>query len=112
MKILRYLLALLVIGYIGINFIAKLPLFLIGENITYATIYAIFLIYMEKKGYEKQTLSLLATILGFNIGRVSRSIISPTGRIEHLALQHIPLIGYLIIVLAEVIYKLLTREKS
>ena len=109
MKTLRYLLTLLVIGYIVINFIAKLPLFLIGENIAYATIYAVFLIYMEKKGYEKQTLSLLATILGFNVGRVSRSIISPKGQIEYLALQHIPLIGYLIIVLAAAIYELFTR---
>ncbi|MGQ4892228.1 MAG: hypothetical protein ACP6IP_07035 [Candidatus Njordarchaeia archaeon] len=111
MKSLRYLLILLIVGYIGINFIAPLPPFLIGENITYAILYAFFLVYMERKGYENKTFALLATLLGFNVGRVSRSIVSPRGEIEYLALEHIPLISYLLLVLVVVIYQLMRQEK-
>ena len=99
-KTLSVLLALLILGYIGINFIAPLPAFLIGENITYAVLYGLILYLSYKRGYQNTHLLALTTILGINIGRVSRSIISPKGEIEYLALEHVPLISFLVLVLA------------
>ncbi len=98
-KALNILLALLVLGYIGINFVASLPAFLIGENITYAVLYGLILFLSYRNGYKNTYLLALTTILGINIGRVSRSIISPRGEVEYLALEHIPLISFLVLVL-------------
>lgn len=110
-RILNILLVLLVLGYIGINFIAPLPPFLIGENITYAVLYGLILYLSYKNGYKNTHLLALTTILGFNIGRVSRSIISPRGEIEYLALEHIPLISFLILVLVFTLVTFYNRLK-
>ncbi len=93
--LLRVFIALLVVGYIGINFLTKLPAFLMAQNITYAVLYALGLLLLKKR-WGPLYLTVLA---GFNAGRVSRSLISPRGEIGYLALEHIPLFTAIIIVL-------------
>jgi len=88
-KLQMLLIALLIIGYISINFIADLPKFLIGENLTYTVLYSIALIALYKQYDWAQIYTIL--VAGFNAGRVSRSIISPRGEVEELAKEHIPL---------------------
>ena len=85
---------ILAAGYIGINFVAQLPLFLIGENILYAVSYSV-LAYMLLRGRRVEPLYLLLT--GFNAGRVSRSVITPYGRPGPLAMQHIPLLVLILV---------------
>ena len=80
---------LLIAGYIGINFVAPLPAFLVGENLFYAASYSI-LAYMLWRGRRVEPLYLL--LAGFNAGRVSRSVVTPYGAPGRLALQHIPLL--------------------
>ncbi|MCE4609195.1 MAG: hypothetical protein F7C36_02290 [Desulfurococcales archaeon] len=96
------LIALLIVGYLGINFTADLPRFLIGENIFYVVLYTIALIAIYKQFDWAQAYTILVT--GFNAGRVSRSIISPRGEVGELAVQHIPLLSLIIIVALLALY--------
>ena len=99
-KILDLLLILAIVGYVAINLIADLPPFLIVENLIYATLYGSLLYWLKKTNYGSKPLFLLSIILGFNTGRVSRSIITPSGDLQNLAIQHIPLEIFLILTLA------------
>lgn len=74
---MRLLMGLLVVAYIGINFVADLPAFLIAENLFYAAIYAIGLVFAGRP----HVLDAVALIAAFNAGRVSRSVITPEGRL-------------------------------
>ena len=104
-KLFLILIIMLIIGYISVNFLVKLPTFLILENISYAIAYsAIFLFELKHQGEGKHMIFLL-TLLGFNIGRVSRSIISPSGLVGTLAFEHIPLLIFLFIVLVTALVK-------
>ncbi len=96
------LIALLIVGYLGINFTADLPRFLIGENIFYVVLYTIALIAIYRQLDWAQAYTIL--IAGFNAGRVSRSIISPRGEIGELAVQHIPLLSLIIIIAVLALY--------
>ncbi len=95
-KIEMLFIALLIVGYLGINFTADLPRFLIGENIFYVVLYTISLVAIYKQFDWAQAYTIL--VAGFNAGRVSRSIISPRGEVGELAVQHIPLLSLIIIV--------------
>ena len=95
-KIVAVIIGLLVVGYISINFIVKLPLFLIGENIALAILYSTS-IYLTLKKWRWYPLYLLS-LSGVNLGRVSRSVITPQGTPAKLALQHIPLLAYIALV--------------
>ena len=88
------LILLAILAYIGINFIADLPKFLIAENITLALLYILSLIAVEKNYPWVQPYTLLLS--AFNAGRVSRSIISPRGEMQEKAKQHIPLLTLLL----------------
>ncbi len=92
-KALLALTLILIIGYIGINFVAPLPAFLVGENLFYAASYAI-LAYMLWKGRRVEPLYVL--LAGFNAGRVSRSVVTPYGTPGRLAVQHIPLLALIL----------------
>ena len=91
----KALLALLVVSYVGINFGAELPRFLIGENIFWATLYLLGLLLLYSR--RKTAYPYIVFVAAFNAGRVSRSIISPHGEIGELAVQHIPLAALLLI---------------
>ncbi len=93
----EYLLVLILIaGYVGINFSADLPRFLVGENLLLAALYSAILLLIYRGSDWGQPLLLLVS--AFNAGRVSRSIISPQGEIQELAKEHIPLLTLILLV--------------
>ncbi len=93
-RALTLLLAALMAGYAGINLAFKLPAFLVAENLALATGYALGLIlHLKGRGHL-----YIASLAWFNAGRVSRSIVSPTGELGSLALQHLPLLALLVVV--------------
>jgi hypothetical protein len=85
---LRVILAILTLGYLGIEFVADLPKFLFIENVVYAIIYALGILYAQ----SPTVLSVLAVIAAFNSGRVTRSVITPEGKIfddkPHVVASH------------------------
>lgn len=87
---------LLVLGYIGINLVAELPRFLIGENLALAASYLVVAWLVARGSCAGQPLMLL--LASFNAGRVSRSIVTPRGETGELALQHIPLLALILAV--------------
>ncbi len=91
----KALLALLVVSYVGINFGAELPRFLIGENIFWTALYMLGLLLLYSR--RKTAYPFIVFVAAFNAGRVSRSIFSPHGEIGELALQHIPLATLLLV---------------
>lgn len=103
MKILVFLTALLVVGYLGINFVGLPPL-LVAENIALATIYAVLVAALYFRP-NAAILALLALVAAFNAGRVSRSVWDPV-RGWGMAMEHAPLVVYLIVVSALAIYAL------
>ncbi len=94
-KAVEALLVLLVVSHIGINFVAPLPPFLVAENIVYAVLYAIA-VYGVARG-SRGALLLASLVSAFEAGRVSRSIVSPWGKVGSLALQHVPLLSLLLL---------------
>jgi len=88
---LTVLLGLLITGYVGINFAAELPAFLVAENIVLALTYAVLLA-AHLKGF-RAAYPILTLVAGFNAGRVSRSIITPRGELGELAVEHVPLLA-------------------
>jgi len=93
---LNVLMALLVIGYVGINFVAPIPPGLIAQNLAWAIIY-LALLAAVMRGLRWAYLAT-ALIAAFNAGRVSRSVWTPTLQLEPLALQHVPLLAVLLLV--------------
>ncbi len=93
--ILQILLLILIAGYIGINFFADLPMFLVGENLAYAALYALGLLSLNKR----PVVSLLIVLSAFNAGRVSRSVIEPSGELAPIAMGHLPLLILILVVL-------------
>ena len=94
-NLVKTLLLLLVAGYLGINFFQRLPPFLVLENIVYSLLYLTCLTILVKKGRVGGVITL--AIVSFNAGRVSRSIITPTGELARLALAHVPLLTLLLV---------------
>lgn len=93
--ILQVLLLILIAGYIGINFFADLPTFLVAENLAYAALYALGLLSLNKR----PVVILLIVLSAFNAGRVSRSVIEPTGELAPIAMGHLPLLILILAVL-------------
>ena len=93
---LEALLAILIIGYITINFTADLPRFLIGENLLLAGVYILLAILVYTRGGAWYY--ALSAIASFNAGRVSRSIVTPEGELAELAKEHVPLLLLILIV--------------
>ncbi|MFN3804517.1 MAG: hypothetical protein ACK4SY_05635 [Pyrobaculum sp.] len=91
---LRGLLLLLSAGYLAINLVGLPPL-LVAENITLAAIY-LALAFLR----WRHAALLTALVALFNAGRVSRTIWSPTTGFGGLALEHVPLFLYLLLVAA------------
>ncbi|MFP3908284.1 MAG: hypothetical protein ACLFVX_00345 [Archaeoglobaceae archaeon] len=104
--ILQLLLLILIAGYIGINFFADLPLFLVGENLVYAALYALGLLNMSKR----PVVISLIVLSAFNAGRVSRSVIEPTGELAPIAIGHLPLLVLILAVMFLLVRELVEKQ--
>ncbi len=93
---LEALLAILIVGYIVINFTADLPRFLVGENLLLAGAYILLAVLVYTRGGAWYY--ALSAIASFNAGRVSRSIVTPEGELAELAKEHVPLLLLILIV--------------
>ena len=93
---LEVLLAILIVGYIVINFTADLPRFLVGENLLLAGAYILLAVLVYTRGGAWYY--ALSAIASFNAGRVSRSIVTPEGELAELAKEHVPLLLLILIV--------------
>lgn len=91
---IEVLLALAVLGYLGINLTASLPRSIVAENLLLAAVYALILLGVHRGMPE--ALIALVLVASFNAGRVSRSIWDPLEGWGPLALQHVPLLTLLI----------------
>jgi len=93
-RLLIALLVLLTVAYLGINAVGLPPL-LVAENLALAAAYAALALALARRW--SRTLIILLFLLAFNAGRVSRSVWSPTTGWAPLALEHVPLLAYLLI---------------
>ncbi len=93
---LEVLLAILIVGYIVINFTADLPRFLVGENLLLAGAYILLAVLVYTRGGAWYY--ALSAIASFNAGRVSRSIVTPEGELAELAKEHVPLLSLILLV--------------
>ena len=106
-KILAALLLLLTVGYLGINFIGLPPL-LVAENVVLAVAYGAFaLLVMWRPG--RGVYAALLLVAAFNAGRVSRTLWSPVGGFGSLAVEHVPLFIYLLVVAVLALLALVKR---
>ena len=87
-------------AYIVASILLPVPIFIKIENLIYAFLYLISAYIVEKGTYIP-----IISLIFFNLGRLSRSIILPTGDIAQTAFEHIPMVIYLIIFAIYVIYK-------
>ncbi|HIQ13269.1 MAG TPA: hypothetical protein EYH44_02635 [Thermoprotei archaeon] len=94
------------VGYITISITTPIPQFIKYENIVYATLYILFT-YIA----IRWSITPLITLIFFNIGRVSRSIVTSYGEIATLAFAHTPLLIYLLGYGIYVAYLLYRREE-
>ncbi|WP_201783071.1 hypothetical protein [Pyrodictium occultum] len=108
-KVLTGLIVLLIIGYVGINLVAPLPRFLVGENIVLAVAYAAGLAWLLRG--SRATYPYLVALAGFNAGRVSRSVVEPTGAPGRLAAQHVPLLLVVLLVALLALYQDLRKRQ-
>jgi len=102
------LVVVLVAGYIGINFEADLPRFLIAENIGLAILYLVWV--AAVLGGARWAYPYLLFISSFNAGRVSRSVVTPEGKPAELAREHIPLLALVLAVALLALYSTLSRR--
>ncbi len=86
---------ILIIGFLFINFITSLPLFLVCENLIIASLLTIGLILYFKK-FRISSYILLITSLIYS-GRISRSVISPEGNLQPLWEPHLIVVILLMI---------------
>ena len=94
-RLLIALLVLLTAAYLGINAVGLPPL-LVAENLALAAAYAALALALARR-WSRTSLIILLFLLAFNAGRVSRSVWSPTTGWAPLALEHVPLLAYLLI---------------
>jgi len=94
-RLLIALLVLLTVAYLGINAVGLPPL-LVAENLALAAAYAALALALARR-WSRTSLIILLLLLAFNAGRVSRSVWSPTTGWGPLALEHVPLLAYLLL---------------
>jgi len=95
-KILAVLLLLLAVGYLGINLVGLPPL-LVAENVVLAVVYGAFA-WLVMRRPSRGVHAALLLVAAFNAGRVSRTLWSPVGGFGGLAVEHVPLFIYLLVV--------------
>ncbi len=90
---------LVLASYILVTAFIPIPLFIKYENILLVALY-LAAIYLFNRGMQWPLLVLIS----FNIGRLSRSIVTSTGEVAERATEHIPLLILLLVFLAYSIY--------
>ncbi len=94
---------LVLASYILVTAFIPIPLFIKYENILLVFLY-IMSIYLFNRGTHWP----LIILISFNIGRLSRSILTSRGEVAERATEHIPLLILLLIFLLYALY--LTRR--
>lgn len=98
LRVLRLSLIIAIIAYLGFNFTAlylnMLPLFLYIENFIWILCYVISLLF-SLRGMVWPSL----LVSSFNAGRISNTIITSSGSLHILALQHLPLFALLALIM-------------
>jgi len=90
-----------VIVYMGVTLFIPVPFFIKIQNVVYIGLY-ILTTYLA---LYRTSFTPLIILITFNIGRLSRSIITSTGEVGYMAAQHTPLMILLIIFLGYTIYR-------
>jgi len=105
--ILKALTALTAVIYLGFTALAYkiLPSFIVFENIVWAALYIVALAVLHYRG---SAIPLVA-IAAFNAGRVSDAIVTSTGGLGRLALEHTPLFTLLLVLAILAAYVELSR---
>lgn len=95
MNFVRVLSVILAVGFIAINIVTPLPLFMVIENITLS----ILLIggTILTMGKRNLGLSILAISSLYYSGRISRSVVTPAGTLAPLWEAHVPVFIALVI---------------
>ena len=106
-KILALLLVLLAVGYLGVNFVGLPPL-LVAENVVLAVVYGAFG-WLGMRRPSRGVYAALLLVAAFNAGRLSRTIWSPTQGFGVLAVEHVPLFIYLLVVAALALLAIVKR---
>lgn len=93
--VLKILLVLTIAVYLGFTIVSyrSLPVFIVFENIVWAILYALSLLALHYLNIAWPTLA----IASFNAGRVSHALVTSTGEIGRLALEHTPLFTLLLV---------------
>jgi len=104
LKVLTLLTAAVYIGFTALAY-KTLPPFIVFENIVWAALYIAALAVLHYKG---SALPLVA-IAAFNAGRVSDAIVTSTGELGRLALEHTPLFTLLLVLAILAAYVELSR---
>ncbi len=92
-------LAVLAAGYVAVNpllLTVGAPAFLVAENLAYAVAYAALLPGVARG--SPRALAAAGALAMFNAGRVSRTVVTPSGQPGPLALEHVPLLALLLLV--------------
>ncbi len=90
---------LVIASYILVTVFIPIPLFIKYENILLVALY-LAAIFLFNKGVHWPLLVLIS----FNIGRLSRSIVTSTGEVAERASEHVPLLILLLIFLFYAVY--------
>ncbi|MCE4607186.1 MAG: hypothetical protein F7B59_07665 [Desulfurococcales archaeon] len=98
---------IVIVGFVVINFLASLPKFVVAENLTYAVLFTISLVFSDGRGGK--LLSMLLSM--FIAGRVSGSILSSAGNMEPITVSHILIEVHLLFV-GVISWILLTMPKT
>jgi len=91
---------LVLASYILVTLFIPIPLFIKYENILLILLYIVSLYLFNRGVYWP-----LPILITFNIGRLSRSIVTSTGEVGERALEHIPLLILLVVFLIYVLYR-------
>jgi hypothetical protein len=88
--VLKALVVITIATYVGFTALSyrSLPQLIAVENICWALLYTLCLLILTRWG---SSLPLVA-VASFNAGRVSNAIVTSTGDVGRLAIQHLPLL--------------------
>jgi hypothetical protein len=107
--VLKVLVVTTIVAYVGFTALSyrSLPQFIAVENICWALLYTLCLLILTRWG---SSLPLVA-VASFNAGRVSNSIVTSTGDVGRLAIQHLPLLLLLLTLAVLAFYLELRRSQ-
>jgi len=93
-KVITVLIGLLLLMYVSITLFVPVPLFVKVQNVIYTILYPPLTYLYLKRGWKVPLLSLVF----FNAGRVSRSVIDAHGHLHPRAWEHLPLLILILLI--------------